>query len=473
MGSKLGRWLFAFACVAVLAIAGAFTFAMIMRPGPEGRIVIGTGGSDGAYEELAKTYSQELARNGVKLETRPDLQGSDLLKALRDDKSGIDGGIIKGGYVGSLTGRLASVKARDRHDEQTAATRSVGRLFLEPIWVFTRGSLPIESLRDLEGKKILTGLRQSGARRVAIQLLRANGVNRDNSVLPEQDLTDDAKALLTGEADAAILILPPESEKIQKLLRVADIRLMNFAAEAKAYTSRFPSLSAVVLDRASVEFEPVIPSADITLLATSAAFIVRDDLHPALSSLLAYTVMTNPKSPFDRSGEPILFHKPGQFPSVDDPEYQVSRDVRQIYKSAELPFLLRVFAPMNERLGLPFSFTTFASAYGVQTVLLLIPALTIIIPLARLVPALYNWAIRRRLLYWYRELKTLEGRLDRAKSRDDIKAQLGELERIDAGVQRIRVPLEFSDQLYDLRGHIDLVERRLSQKLGPVRMAAE
>ena len=196
---------------------------------------------------------------------------------------------------------------------------------------------------------------------------------------------------------------------------------------------------------------------------------MRHDLDPALSSLLAAAVLANPASPFDAAGDPILFHRAGQFPSIDDPEYGVPKDIRAVYRAGELPFLLRLLAPLNERLGLPFAFTTFASAYGVQAVLLLIPALTILLPLAKVVPFLYRWAIRQRLLYWYRELKALERRLD--SRGEDVARQLAEIDRIDMAVRRIRVPLEFSDQLYDLRGHIDLVQRRLEQSAKSPRVA--
>ena len=40
-------------------------------------------------------------------------------------------------------------------------------------------------------------------------------------------------------------------------------------------------------------------------------------------------------------------------------------------------------------------------------------------------------------------------------------ANKAELDRIENGVTRIKVPLHFSDQLYDLRGHIDLMRQRL------------
>ena len=46
------------------------------------------------------------------------------------------------------------------------------------------------------------------------------------------------------------------------------------------------------------------------------------------------------------------------------------------------------------------------------------------------------------------------------------------LDRIDAAVSRIRIPLPFSDQIYDLRSHIDLVRRRLTTKTpSPLPMA--
>jgi hypothetical protein len=109
----------------------------------------------------------------------------------------------------------------------------------------------------------------------------------------------------------------------------------------------------------------------------------------------------------------------------------------------------------------------------VRTALLLIPALTILVPLMRLAPVIYNWSIRRRLLYWYRQLKAVEKRLDTMRPGDDLAAHRAELERIDTGVRRIRVPLAFSDQLYDLRQHIDFVRQRLASNVTPFKVAAE
>lgn len=473
MGSKIGKGILILAAVAAVLISAFWLTTQRVQPGPPGKIIMATGGSVGSYHELATTWQGELSRHGVDLELRQSAEGFTTLRALLDKGSGIDAGFVKGGLVGSLQGRLASTKAKEWHERELDKMRSIGRIFYEPVWVFTRGNLPIESLRDLKDKRILTGTRQSGARRVANQLLKANGVDRNNATLVDEDLAPDAGPLLTGEADAAILILPADSAKIQQLLRVPGVRLMNFQLEADAYTSRFPALSKVVLRRGAVEFEPLIPSAHITLLATTVALVVRADLHPALVSLLTYAVIQNPKSPFDKAGDPVLFYKAGEFPSANDPEFDVAKDARLIYKSGELPFLLRVLAPINERLSVPFSVTAFANAHAAQAILLLIPALTILIPLMRLAPMLYSWGVRRRLLYWYRQLKVLERKLDRAHSPEEMGAYRAEIDRIDAGVRRIRFPLAFSDQFYDLRGHIDLVRQRLEPKPPALRVAAE
>jgi len=134
--------------------------------------------------------------------------------------------------------------------------------------------------------------------------------------------------------------------------------------------------------------------------------------------------------------------------------------------------MLRLIAPINYRAGVPFEYTSFISAHAAKLVLL-IPLLAVILPLFKVVPALYVWMVRRRLIYWYRQLKALEKSLDSGGAKYDADALQTELERIDSHVRRIHVPLFFSHQLYDLRGHIDLVRQRLSARPAAMRMAAE
>jgi TRAP-type uncharacterized transport system substrate-binding protein len=458
--------------VAGLGVAlGSVFVAFQSAPIVPGKIVMATGSSP--YHQLAETYRRDLERNGVELELRRTSEAFATLTALLDSKSGLNAGFIKGGLVGSLQGRLATTKAKGRHAE-LSKLHSVGRLFYEPIWVFTRSDLPITSLRDLKGKRVLTGTRESGTRRLANVLLKANGIERDDVTRIEGELDDSAGQLIRDEADVAILSMPPDADKIQQLLRVPNIRLMDFSPEADAYDNRFPAVTKVVLKRGSVEFNPIIPSADITLLATTAALVVRSDMDPALINLLTHAVINNPMSGFDKDGDPVLFYRAGEFPSINDPEFEVAPAARLVYKSGELPYLLRTLAPMAKRWNVPFSVTAFINTHGAKLILL-IPILALLLPLTRLVPALYVWYARRRLVYWYRQLKTLERNLDAGAAKFDHAAVVAELARIDSHVRRIRLPVYFSDRLYDLRGHIELVRQRIVSvpAQAQARMAAE
>jgi TRAP-type uncharacterized transport system substrate-binding protein len=460
-----------------LGVIGAFAasyYWLTGYQGPDGKVVLATGGPQ--YQELGEKYRKALEPFGVKVELRPAAEGFRTLRGLVADEHELDAGFVKGGLVGSMQGRLAWSKAQEWQSRELGKLRSVGRLFYEPIWVFVRSDANIQGLRDLKGMRVLTGTRESGTRRIAIQLLRANGVqfSRDNPLFVGEDLAPDGAQLLAGKADAAFLIMPADAEHIQKLLRVPGIRLVNFAGEADAYTNRFPALTKVMLNRGAVEFDPVTPPADVILLATSAVLVVRNDLPPSIKTLMAHAVLANPRSGFDKAGDPVLFHRPGTFPNISDPEYQVAEEARLLYKTGELPVALRTFAPAVHEAKMPFSISAFINDHGAQTVLLVIPSLVILLPMLRFLPSLYSWTVRRRLLYWYRQLKALEKKLDTYDTAGDLASYQHEIERIDAGVRRIRYPLQFSNQFYDLRGHIDLVRQRLFQKPRSVlRMAAE
>ncbi|MGO8953555.1 MAG: TAXI family TRAP transporter solute-binding subunit [Rhodomicrobium sp.] len=260
-------------------LLAAWAVIVTIKPGPPGKIIIASGGADGHYQDLALAYKKQLEHYGVEAELRPDVEGIDTLKGLfpqfkpeftsyNERSEGVQAGFIKGGFSGSLRGRLASAREQVWHERQVENLRSIGRLFYEPLWAFYKSAQPLRSLKGLKGKTLYVGTKIGGARRVVLQLLKANGVTAENTKYVDEDIGSDAAPLLAGSADAAFLMLPPESAKVQALLRNAQIQLMNFAAEADAYTARFPALTKLVLRQGAIEFDPETPGSDTTLLAT-------------------------------------------------------------------------------------------------------------------------------------------------------------------------------------------------------------
>jgi hypothetical protein len=67
--------------------------------------------------------------------------------------------------------------------------------------------------------------------------------------------------------------------------------------------------------------------------------------------------------------------------------------------------------------------------------------------------------VRSRIFRWYRNLRSIEYELEaRERSRDEL---LHSLDKLEARVLSIAVPLAYTDELYALRQHIDLVRARL------------
>jgi hypothetical protein len=85
--------------------------------------------------------------------------------------------------------------------------------------------------------------------------------------------------------------------------------------------------------------------------------------------------------------------------------------------------------------------------------------LAILLPLSRVVPPLYQFRIRSRVFRWYAQLRAIEERLQADPAAQPELAR--ELDQLDERAGRIHVPLSYADELYALRGNIDLVRRKI------------
>ena len=128
----------------------------------------------------------------------------------------------------------------------------------------------------------------------------------------------------------------------------------------------------------------------------------------------------------------------------------MSEDAERMYSSGT-PFFQRF---------LPFWLASLIE----RMIIMVVPIATILIPLFKVGPMIYEWRIRSRLLYWYAQLKALEKQISRPEATANHSALAPEIDRIDEAVSIIPVPLHYSDRLYELRAAIDLVRQRIIAK---------
>lgn len=413
--------------VVVLAFLLAWYF---MPPPPPRQVTIATGGETGGYYAFGKRYAEVLARHGVRLNVRTSAGSIENLKHLMDPKSGVHIALMQGGIGNS---------------QVAPSLLSVGRVFHEPLWIFYRGG-DIERLGDLNGKRLAVGIAGSGTRALVDDILKAGKIGAGNATLLPITGQPAVDALKRGEIDAVFLALAPQAPLIQDLVRDKSIKLMSLA-QAEALTKVFPYLARLTLPQGVFDLAANIPDRDVTMVAPKAGLIVQNELHPAIIALLAEAAQ-------EVHGRGSLFAKAGEFPTQTDPEFDMDPDALRYYKSGPT-FWKRI---------LPFWIANLME----RAIVFLVPLLTVLIPLVKVLPAIYKWRFRQRLLHWYGRLKEVEENVASLPAGPDARATAAslhnQLDGIDEAVSRLPVPLQFAEQFYNLRNHLDLVRERLKAK---------
>ena len=423
-----------FVALAVLLLAGAY---YLLKPTPPKHVVLATGSAQGAYAEFGKRYAEELKRYGIEVELRSTAGSFQNLRLLRDPKSDVEIAFVQGGS--------SEIPRTPEQEAQQRPLISLGSMFYEPVWIFYREDVAkklnktgvIGDLSQLRGLRVNIGARGSGIPGMMNRLLRANLMERTDLKVSNLEPTESVVGLLGGALDAAALVSAPESPLIQMLLQTPGIRLYEFA-QAEAYARRYRFLSPVTLPRGVVDLSRNVPPRDTVLVAATCSLVAREDLHPALVQLFVQAASRV------HSGSGWLAHA-GQFPSAQQSEFPLARDAERFYRTG--PPLLQRY--------LPFWLANLVDRMWVA----LFSIAVILIPLARIVPPLYQFRIRSRIFRWYRVLRQIEDSLGRPEA--DPAKLLEELEKLDLKAERIMVPLAFTDELYDLRSHIALVRARL------------
>jgi hypothetical protein len=320
---------------------------------------------------------------------------------------------------------------------------SLGTVYDQPFWIFHPANVQLDQLPQLKGKRIAVGPEGSATRHMAEQVLGKAGVNSETAtLLPFAGEAAD-QALKDAQVDAVWIIGVPEATAVQSFLRSPNVRPMNFPM-SEAFTRIFPDLTRMTLPQGTIDIERVIPSNDVQLIGTKSKVLIRSDLHPEIVQLLLQT-MKEVHSGAD------LFHRSGEYPNGSDSEYTVAPTAIDFYKSG--PSFMQRHLPL------------WISTHVQRAIAVLVTGIAIGLPLLHFLPQSYNWMIRRRLFYWYAELRTLEASFESITSHKLLIDKQVEIERIEDGLSKIHFPLTFSDQVYNLRHHIDLVRRKITARL--------
>ena len=432
------RWQLFKGLVAAAGVVSIVSLVLIyFLPSPPSKVVMATAFKGGVYEYYGRQYREVFARFHIELEVRETGGSTENIKLLLDPNSDVEIAFVNGGISDG---------------KHAPGLLSLGTVFNLPYWMFYSSNEPFDRLSQLKGKRIAVGPAGSATRLTAEQILGKGGVNSETATLLPFVAATAVEALNDGKVDAVWILGSPDSPSVHSLLQNPNVRLMSFP-NAEAFTIIFPDLVRLVLPRGVIDIDRNIPPDDVPLMGSTSKVLVRSDVHPEIVQLLLQTMA-------EVHGGREIFQRSGEFPNSTDTEYPVAPAAIDFYKNG--PSFMQRHVPL------------WLSVHAQRAIAVLVAAIALGLPTVRLLPMAYNWITRRRLFYWYAQLKALEASFDAGPMDQHLAQKQAEIERIEEAVSHIRFPLTFSDQLYNLRSHIDIVRRKIATRQNsPGHMAAE
>jgi TRAP-type uncharacterized transport system substrate-binding protein len=411
--------------IVVFAALTWLTFA-VFRPTPPRSVTMAIDPEGSFSAEVAKRYRDLLARDGVELKLVQSRGAIESVAWLQDPKSAVSIAIIPSGIT---------------NEQKSPELISLGTLFCEPLWGFSRGRL-LRSHEDLGGLRISIGPEGSGSQALAEEFLARVGIiDQKSTTLLSLPARESAAKLQSGDIDAAILLDAWETPIVHELLTAKDVQV-DSVPRADAFVALYPFLHKLTLPAGVADMKGNRPPNDVVLLATKASLVVRHNLHPAIQYLLLEAASRVHSSPG-------LFHAAGQFPAAETIDLPLGSHARQFYKTGP-PFLQR---------HLPFWLAVLAQ----QLLVLLIPVVGIVYPLLRFSPAVYSWLQHRRIYKLYSELLVLEDEIA-SSSFNRVKNYFHGLDQLEDRASRLSLPMSFQPLVYTLRVHIGIVRQRAEKQ---------
>lgn len=411
--------------VALLA-AGLWIAVQFLHPLLPARVVFAAGPEHGALHGFAERYRELLARQGVTLEVKTSRGVGDNLALLRAEKDGADAGFLLAG--------LAT-------DADAARLASLGSVAYAPLWVLYRGGPELSDLAQVRGRSIAVGEPGSGLAAVLGPILAANGIAPSTTRIVELPFEGALASLLGGKIDVAFLGEGPSHRAFVEALAQPETKLLDFS-RAEAYARRFPWLHALHLPAGTLDFERSLPPGDVRLIASTVILAGRSTLHPTVVDLLVDAAR-------EVHGGSGFFERRGEFPDLHAVDRMPMSEQAVRYAQSG-PTLLRRYLPLWLADFLQRLFT------------LALPFVLIAIPAIRWVPNAMGYWIGTRIEDQYARLLEIERRAD--SPRADRPGLLSELDRLDARVAAMSVPVKFAASMFQLRTHARMVRATIADR---------
>lgn len=417
-----------FGVVIVISLILGVSYQFLDPAAPK-NIKIATGTKEGSYYKFAQEYKKILKEDKFNLEIIPTAGSIEALAKLENkevDLAFIQGGTANKDDINNLT--------------------SLASIYFEPIWIFYNSSLDITYINELQGKKIAIGVDGSGTQPLAIEILKQNNINAQNSIFVKLPMNEAKEALESQKIDALFTVISPTSSKILSLIENENIKLLNIK-RASAYSKRFHYITPLSIGEGVINLEKNIPSHELSLISTTATLVSQKNLHPDLIRLILKTAKKV-------HSQPSIFEENILFPNKDYTQIPLHVDAKHYLEKGD-SFLEKIF---------PF---WIASSID-RLIIMIIPLLTLLFPLFKGVMPIYRWRIRSKIYKWYKILHEADSKLERLNKEELLNIQKDLHKMFDNMEKDSDVPLSYMGEYYDLKVHANLILGKIEKLLNNI-----
>jgi hypothetical protein len=276
------------ASTAVLVVFGLLAWWLWPREKPPtGYITISTGSTRGVYQQYGEQLRDAMAKNmpglGVELET--------------SDGSQQNVARVAGGEADFAIAAADAVETYRSVDKAGFdRLRGLARLYDDYVQLVVPHSSRIETVRDLQGKRVGVGPKRSGVRLIAERVLKAAELDPEKDVEPRDDTIQTAPSRLRkGKIDAFFWSGGLPTRGLQELARVYDFRFVpiggDVVSELHGQGAPFRYYRSALIPGDA--YWSIQHGAPVQTLAVANLLITRADMDPRLVEWVTRTVIKN------------------------------------------------------------------------------------------------------------------------------------------------------------------------------------
>src|SRR5690625_2567337 len=227
-----------------------------------------TGGTSGTYYPLGGAIATIISdETGIQTDAVSSNASADNIEALRDGEAEI-------AFTQTDVASNAVEGINSFDGDPVDNVLGLGALYPETIQIVTTDKSGIESVEDMEGKKVSVGAPGSGTYVNAEQILEVHGLSMDDIDAQNLDFGESTGGIQDGNIDAAFITAGTPTAPVEEVQASADISIVPVDKDkAHELIEEYPYYAEDTVEEGTYDIEE-----DVDTVAVLAMIVVTDDI---------------------------------------------------------------------------------------------------------------------------------------------------------------------------------------------------